>query len=44
MANLVPRAFLRQGEGRLEKTLALADHMIFKHPGKLSVIIAFYWG
>ena len=44
MANLVLRAFLRQGEGRREKTLSLADHMIFKHPGKLGVIIAFYWG
>ena len=44
MANLVPRAFLGQGEARWEKTLALADQMIFKHLGKLGVIIAFYWG
>ena len=37
--NLVPRDFLRQEEGRQEKTPALADHVIFKHPEKLGVII-----
>ena len=36
---LVPRAFLRQGEGGREKTLASADHVISKHPEKLGVII-----
>jgi len=30
MVNFLPRAFLYQGEGRWEKTMALADHMIFK--------------
>jgi len=37
--NLVPRAFLGQGDGRREKTLASADHVISKHPEKLGVII-----
>ena len=36
---LVPRAFLRQGEGGREKTLSSADHVISKHPEKLGVII-----
>ena len=36
--NLVPRAFLRRGEDGREKTLASADHVIFKHPEKLGVI------
>ena len=36
--NLVPRAFLRRGEDGREKTVASADHMIFKHPEKLGVI------
>ena len=44
MAKLVPRAFICQGEGGQEKTLAWADHIIFKHPEKLRVIIAFYLG
>ena len=29
LLNLVPRAFLRRDEGRREKTLASADHVIF---------------
>ena len=37
--DLVPTAFLRQGEGGQERTLASADHVIFKHPEKLGVII-----
>ena len=37
-ANLVPRAFLRRGEDGREKTLASADHVIFKHLEKLGVI------
>ena len=36
--NLVPRAFLCRGEEGREKTLASADHVIFKHPEKLGVI------
>ena len=36
--NLVPRAFLRRGEYGREKSLASADHVIFKHPEKLDVI------
>ena len=36
--NLVPRAFLRRGEDGREKTLASADHVIFKHPEELGVI------
>ena len=36
--NLVSRAFLRRGEGGGRKILASADHVIFKHPEKLSLI------
>ena len=36
--NLVSRAFLRRGEGGVRKILASADHLIFKRPGKLSLI------
>lgn len=39
-SNLVPRSSLRQGEDGKEKTPASADHVVFKHPEKLSVIIA----
>ena len=35
---LVPGDFLRRGKGGREKTLAAADHVIFKHPEKLGVI------
>ena len=41
MGNLVPTAFLRQGEGGREKTLASADHVIFKRPEKLGLINVF---
>ena len=41
--NLVHGAFLRQGEGGREKTLASADHVIFKHPEKLGVIIEHFF-
>ena len=36
--NLLPMAFLRQGEGGREKTLASADHVIFTHSEKLGLI------
>jgi len=39
--NLVPRAFLRLGEGERKKKLASPDHVIFKHPEKLGVINVF---
>ena len=39
--NLAPRAFLHRGEGAREKTLASADHMIFKNREKLGEINVF---
>ena len=40
--NLVPRAFLRQGEGGREKTLASAYHVI-KQPEKFGVTIEHFF-
>ena len=39
--NLVPRAFFSSGEGAREKTLASADHMIFKNSEKWGEINVF---
>ena len=39
VSNLVPKVF---GKGERKKTLASADHVIFKHPEKLGVIISSY--
>ena len=40
--NLVPRAFLRRGDGGQKKTLASADHVTFKHLENLGVIKWFF--